>query len=536
MKCCKFLQARSFAVVLVSLMLAGTCAAVPLNNPYDTQPLYSYFGTDKYYKDRDEGEIKIHISAVYQHANTARNAEGLKVPGGERLGNWNAYGLFFNDRTILGAVPAQVSLADKPFIANNYPNLFAAYQAVSGSNGAGVPANLGGIGGAARAPNTITRYFVANSVVGGNSLQLNPAYDFTNKANFTPEKAPFALLNVASKYEKIGIRGQISFDFGSGIGVSVRGGAVDIKNRGIIFLEGATMTSTAGAAGTLQGDVNAALEAIKTGGVPGDQKQVDALELYNKLFSPAALAAACKDVDISLATFRQTSPEDLHMQLYWHMPMDMFDKEDSVGVVFVPYLSAGAWLPIAKKFDQNQAFAVPVGNNGVYGITLDAALGFDFPVVPNRGETFQVSVGGGVLINGEQSGVSERFPSSPFQVGLMPWKTTVLTKPGMTWHMNASMKAENFVDGLSIYLDYIYTQHLHDKFTLKEADEAKLAEFKQGLDTKLANSVWKNQQVNAGLNYDITPVIALNVAAQAHISGVRVQRAVTLMGGLTVTF
>ena len=39
----------------------------------------------------------------------------------------------------------------------------------------------------------------------------------------------FAYISQPINYEKIGVRGQLSFDFGFGLGVVVKGGVVDVR-------------------------------------------------------------------------------------------------------------------------------------------------------------------------------------------------------------------------------------------------------------------------------------------------------------------
>ena len=84
-------------------------------------------------------------------------------------------------------------------------------------------------------------------------------------------------------------------------------------------------------------------------------------------------------LDINLATYHKTCPEDMHLQIYWNFPVDCFDREGEVGMTFIPNISAGVWFPTGKKSNIDQPFSVPTGNDGFYGITAECSFGFDFP-------------------------------------------------------------------------------------------------------------------------------------------------------------
>ncbi len=502
----KALLHRLIQAAITLTLLPVAIIAVPLNNIYDSQPMYNHFCTDKVYHKHNGFEMRFSVSPLYQHSNTARNADGIKVPGGDRLGEWNFFGLFFDDG--LSSVGA-TSLASKPITGTQYTNLRASQNAIFDV----LKQN---------AVTDTTRYRFGPTAAAP-VFGTGAASDLTSKTNFSKLKAPFAYVSVPTSYEKIGVRGQMTLELGLGLGLSVRGGAVDIKNKPRQFN----------------------LEALLAADLIADSTTApakDAKAIYSALFADQKPRNDIADeLNYNLKLFHKSSPEDLHAQIHWHMPIDFREKDGDIGVTMVPYVALGAWIPLSEKFDQDNAFAVPVSNmQQSFGLTADAAMGFDFPVLPasaNGKQSFGVSFGGGALFFDAKIDTDQRFPSSELQQGLIPWKVgSVRRTPGATWYLNTSLKAEHFVEGLSVYTDFCYTQHLSDSIELTERDPAKKAEFQKGVARTQDDSGWKNQQISVGFNYAITDNIGLSAAVQGHISGVRVYRTTTLLGGLTVTF
>lgn len=476
------------------LLLLSVCAcsfsqplfALPLNNIYDTQPIYSQMLSDKFYKKRDSHELRIQLSPFYQHANTARDGQGKKVPGGDRLGQMNMFGLFFDAADLARPKTFNTDLS------------YATAQ---------------------RAKDAIGQT-VLQAIDPSNRYALD--VDSTDKANFKPQKNPFAYFSVPISYEKIGMRGQVNYDLGMGLGFALRAGAVDIKCKARAFDIGAQFLEDSQLA-------------------DGSTLAVSAAEIYDALFADAQRDAVAQEFGINLKPFHQSSVEDVHAQIYWHYPIQYAESASEGGMTVTPYLAVGAWLPTAKKPNQDSYFAVPFGNQaGEYGLTIDGAIGFDFPVVPQAArQSMGFSLGGGLLLFNEHTELNQRFPSTDLQVGIFPWKAAkVLKRPGETWYFNVGFKAEQFLEGFSFYADYTYTNHIKDRLTIKEAKTPvdRQALFDAGVASMQNNSSWKNQQVAVSMSFDMTKSVTLSGAAQAHISGVRVIRAVTILGGLTVSF
>lgn len=509
------IKKNSIACVLLSYIIAQTCQATPLNNVFDTQPIYTVYGLDKYYTEKCRGEIRFHLSPFYQQTSTARNGQNRKVPAGDRLGEWNFLGIFFDAK----------EAASKNFNSSNYPKTFASQTVVSNIT--------------SQAPATIptpglseNRYRVGPVTPPGIKPEVL-AGGLTNKQNFAQEEPIWAYVSVPLNYEKIGLRSQLAFDFGFGLGVTAKGGVVDVRQRRQAFRYEPLFDADR------QSIARTPAEPAAT-----EDDKVDAANLYRALFDPDVFDAIGQELDYSVRSQHHASAEDLHLQAHWHIPFDLYDNRERVTMSMIPYFAVGVWLPTGRTTSYNKAFSVPTGNDGYYGFTADFSIALDFPVIPKDGQTLQWNVGGGVLGFTEERKISNyHVPTSnqndrrmQLQAGIFPWTTTIEKTPGITWYMNASMKAENFLDGLSAYFDFIYTQHLRDRITIQEPNAVKAALFNMGLSTLKRNSEWKNQQVNAALNYKLAEMLSFGAGVQAHISGTRVYRSVTLLSSLTFTF
>ncbi len=496
---------RLFLMVPIVAIISLSCLATPLNNVFDTHPIYTVFGADKYYKERDKGEIRIQLSPFYQQTSTSRDKDGIKVANGDRLGLWNMFGIFYGRN---GSPTAK--FFDPTAHADRYPNLSAAQTLIATDAVTGTPINT----------DPANEYHADKSTTSRTDLTL--------EQYFKPEKyKKFAYYSsVQTNYEKVGLRGQLNFDFGFGLGVSVKGGVVDIKNRPTFHFNS-----------TFIEDRN------------GTEKP-EAKTIYYTLYDDPTRDVVLKDLNLDLSPFRKTAAEDIHMQLYWHIPFDLEDKAGDVTAIIIPYFAVGCWFPTGYETDQNKPFSVPTGNDGYFGITADFSLGFDFPILPKNGQTLQWNLGVGILAFNERELKDIRVPTAGtpatqggltdfktiYQCGLIPWKVNIDKRPGLVWHFSTSLKAENFIDGLSAYIDFVYSQHLKDSVKIKEMSATRKTAFENGVDTYKQWSSWKNQQIDFGLNYQVAEVLSIGGAVQAHISGVRVYRATTLLGSVTLAF
>ena len=138
------------------------------------------------------------------------------------------------------------------------------------------------------------------------------------------------------------------------------------------------------------------------------------------------------------------------------------------------------------------------------------------------------------MISSTEDRDGQRVPTSKYQVGLIPWTTTISQKPGTIWYANISFKADDFIKQFSFYFDYIFTEHLKDEITIKSTNANQKTYFKPAVLEE--RSSWKAQQLNAGLKYDITKNCFIGVAVQGYISGEKTYRTTTFLGSLGLVF
>ena len=145
----------------------------------------------------------------------------------------------------------------------------------------------------------------------------------------------------------------------------------------------------------------------------------------------------------------------------------------------------------------------------------------------------QLCFGLGGIFYGSKEYSDYRIPNSQYQQGVFPWLAKVKRQPGEIWYANASMKASFFSTNFSFYFDYIHSEHLKDKFTMKDTDDKNALFYTKTLEE---NSAWKNNLVQGGINYKVTNGLELGLGFQAHISGVRVYKTTTVLGTLSFNY
>jgi hypothetical protein len=380
--------------------------------------------------------------------------------------------------------------------------------------------------------------------------------DYSDIKKYNPNNMYDEVTFASSKcdYEKFGLRGQIMIDSGFGLGLKIKTGVVDYK---------------------YTGSLHAAIDPYAVDPEGGETKNTDlAKGLYEALLTDQASSGIFKDLGLDLNKEHEVTLEDTHIELYVQVPYD-FKEEGETVVIFSPYFSIGCWIPTGQEKDYNKFYSLPTGNNGHYGLTIEASLNFDFP------GTVQLSVGGGVNLCDTHEYLMYRLPSNPYQEGFYPWVAKVEEKPGGTWYFNASFKAANFIKDLSFYFDFIHQHHEMDKMCIKDticvrddtccvgntcgynaccgntcgdggticsddicdkyvcnltASAKRQCILGKALCDFLTRSLWKDQKFNAGLIYRITDNLSLGGAIQAHISGVRVAKTTTVMGYMELKF
>ncbi len=498
---------RIFSVSIGFMAAAFNCFSLPQYNIQDTQPFYTVMGSDKYYSSLDSNTIQINFSPYHQHAKSGREASGKKVAIGDIYGKWNMFGVFFGD----GGRPA----------GKITQNLGASRALISQLNSVAVGALLSG--------NVTTADSMKYANIANYTVSPEDPVALSASKVFNPERDIVGSYDSTMvRYERVGLRTQLNFNFRWGLGFGIRSGVSDYKQRPEFNLNN-SFRKEAGLSYS-ETDENGTIKQHEPI-LPGKEGfDVSAHHILVTLLDERSRNAIAKDLELDLSEVRETKWEDTHVYMSWQHPFAVSDKEGDFECSIIPYVSLGVWLPTGEEKNQDKAFSMPTGNDGFTLVTLEGALSFDFP------KMIQTSFGGGVLFGNERELSNYRVPTSKYQVGIVPWKTNILKRPGVTWYVNASFKAEDFISTLSFYFDWIYTRHLKDSVTLREPNNTRSNAFKPGILVLETNSEFKNQQVSFGFNYQVTKFLAFGFGAQSYISGARVYRSTTLMGSATMTF
>ncbi len=506
-------------MIIGMMVLALDCHAVPLYNIQDTQPFHTVKGSDKYYSTLESNHIHFHLAPYHQHAKSGRNGMGGKVAIGDIYGQWNMFGVFFGPN----GKPTGTTLA-------SFPSLSASQAAIKNLDTSATP------------PTSIytgINYTTDIPIPGSATPVFDPIRDTVGTYE-----------SVYVRYERIGLRGQLSFDFKFGLGLGMRTGFADYKQKpefnltndfkklsGLSYFdikEDGTIDFTKQKsplptvaqlpAGTAYSGPTQASSSTPNAIDSGAQT------ILLNLMNDKSRNLIAKDLGLDLGEVRESKWEDSHLYLYWQYPFELADKEGDFSCSIIPYLSVGVWLPTGEERNQDKQFSIATGNDGFTMVTVDGALTFDFP------QMVQTSFGGGVMFANKRELSNQRVPTNIYQAGIIPWKTSLHKHPGLTWYLNASFKAEDFISTLSFYFDWLYTRHLKDSLTLRETDSLRYAAFSIGIPILERDSEWKNQQASVGFNYRVTPLLSFGFGAQAYINGVRVYRTTTLMGSISLAF
>ena len=316
---------------------------------------------------------------------------------------------------------------------------------------------------------------------------------------FTTSAGTLGSYSIPVKNEKYGIRTKCHFNFGAGFFANIRGGFTHYKWDPTFNDQ--TSTSTF-------------VESIQT-------------VVIDNLMTEEKRDAAASDIGLNIDMQSKTALEDFHVELGWSNKFGMNDEENKLADRIMPYLAVGLWLPTGEKKDQDQAFSIPTGNDGFFGLSVEGAMNFDFP------KTVQLNVGGGLTYFEKKRRNNYRVPSTETQLGIYPWKVPVSMRLGTTWHLYAGFMSQHFAGKLSCFFNYVYTKKEKDSITMEDT-ATRNALFKP---KKLENeSSWESQVWHLGLDYDITEHLAFGISVQSPITGKKIARTLTLLGAVRFSF
>lgn len=482
---------RNLFILLIGfLAIAMQITATPMLNIQTPAIVHTIYGADKFYTERKKAELSIHITPYFQHTKTGsqliadnpQNGSSKKVPLGNMLGRWNMLALMYNPAEPIPATSA-LGKARTSIITSEGLAPADSVTEITGKN-----FDLGTVG------DTIP----STEITTGTSNQVKSLAGTFDK--------------VEIKYERLGLRGQTSFDFAFGLGMTVKGGLVDYKQiPKFVPPSKSTDSTTAGAPPTTEPEFTAP----------------PATTIASQLTLKNPREAIADQFCIDLCEQRLTTLEDTHIDLHWSMPFKRFEG-DEYSYTLAPFFSLGVWIPTGVEKNQDKVFSLPTGNDGYMGGTAEASINFDFP------KMFQIGFGGGVAFFPCRTFCDYRMPTSQYQVGMIPWKTSITRRPGEVWYFNLSMKSDEFEPGFSFFGDYIFTQHTRDDITLNESDPKRLEAFKKGLNHYICKTSWKAQNYNLGIKYSITSNCAISLGAQGYINGIRTYRTSTIFGSFMI--
>lgn len=331
-----------------------------------------------------------------------------------------------------------------------------------------------------------------------------------NDATKIDPNQDFGFFSVPLKYRKRGVRTELAADIYAGFGISVQTGIVSI-----------TQTST----GFIDLTPCPPLQTC-----PFDPAPLTTESVQDFLMEP--LKTIAKDICLNICDFCETSVEEVRINLFWRRGFEINrDDEDWPHFLIIPFFQiTGSVSPgDENRLDEqsfNRSFFVPFGNNDHSAVAFTTGLDIDFV------ESMEVGAEVGITYFFERNFEKFRLPTNEFQQGIFPFATDVSVHPGYNWHFGAKIATYHFLDRLSGWFQYIQMEHKQDDITLRRCEDAD-AFMPEQLE-KISG--FKAKMINAALNYDISPNIALGVFWQAPVSQRNSYRSSTIMFSFNATF
>lgn len=472
-------------LLLLLLLMDSVIYSIPMYNQYDPFAYHTIKGIDHTYKrkQKNRNQVRFDLSPFYQYACGARNKDGLKVPEGDMFGRWNMFGLFYGynaaptTKSFVTNVNDTWKIPDANTITN-YPKLSDSWR-------------------------------VLDKLNEGSGRTTPPLYDTVNLENNYTDPVYYNLDSfnkyfpkIYTNYEKFGLRGQINLSLKKGFGFNIKGGLVDYKQTPEFEKDDSFSP-------TYQNDDNDG-------------------NIYTYLVKPDVLQAITAEVGLNSEAYQQIALEDTHIEFSYQIPFDVMNNDNEHVVTMIPYIAAGLWIPTGKEKNQNAAFSLPTGNNGFWGMTLDGQINFELS------QSMLWGFGMGTSYFFDRSLDDYRIASHEYQQGIFPWSANINKDPGLLWYFNSTLKAEQFIDNFSAYVDFIYLRHNKDVITLRESNPSRNEYFKPTINED--NSKWWATMFQGGIEYIFSEGLQMGLGFQAHLSGRRVYRGITLLGTMSFVF
>lgn len=371
------------------------------------------------------------------------------------------------------------------------------------------------------------------------------AQGFNNPNAIDPNEM-FGFFSNELKYTKRGVRLELDANIGMGFGFSIQSGFVDIRQ---LLLARTNLTCEAASScgyelknvllpDELQRTRNFTItrDTLRNGETRATVDNFDDLTTDNvNKYLMEELSNIARENCYEITSFHDTGVEEIRLNLYWRKALEINkDRRDYPKFLLVPFfMASGSYSP--TTISPSKIFAVPFGNNGHNACGFSGGLNFDFF------ESLEIGGEAGLTFFGSRDICGFHVPNSPLQKGLYPFTTTVKYKPGHNWHCAAKFAAQHFLDKLSMFFQFVVVHHEQDCIQLKKTPKTccngsnvNFCGFRPDILEK--RSSWSTKVGNLGLNYDLSPNIALGFLWQAPLSQRGTYRSSTVMLSVNGTY
>jgi hypothetical protein len=233
--------------------------------------------------------------------------------------------------------------------------------------------------------------------------------------------------------------------------------------------------------------------------------------------------------------------EDTRLSLFWRevFPVSK-DRLAWPFFFFMPFLSFDISVPTGKKADPNYILALPLGNNGHFGMGVSGGISLDFL------ETVEIVFEGNITHFFEKMHCNMPVQTNDLQYTLFPRKADVALQPGLSWNFAATLNSYHFLDNLSFYAQYTVTGHCQDEFNVKrilplctpppEGTIDNLTTSDVKVETMSINSSWISHLGTCSFTYDIAPWAGIGLGIQFPLSQRNAYRTSTLFGSMLISY
>ncbi|KKP35286.1 MAG: hypothetical protein UR26_C0007G0006 [candidate division TM6 bacterium GW2011_GWF2_32_72] len=374
----------------------------------------------------------------------------------------------------------------------------------------------------------------------------------------------FGFASIPLKYKKTGLRFELAWQILDDLNLTVQTGIAEVKQT-----TSSISNQETGFLNLMIAESNKLSEPYKSSTV--GQNLVNNYLMFR-------LKCIGQETGQNFETFSKTSFEDVNLKLRWtHLYPGNMNNEDYPKFFFIPQITLGLTAPTSPAEPTWKKFAIRAGNNGHFGLGIDAAIDLDFF------DTIQFGIGGGYTYFLGRDINNFYLPNHPSQQAVYPYKTDVNYKPGGNFSLIGKFLAYHFIKNLSFHLLYEYVNHNQDSVKLKKCIKtvpaavlnteitALKAQFAQAesqgtidadqlaalnskydqISTNLAGytpqdaflpekyeqeTKWTSHHLDIALNYDLSPNLTIGILYQAPIAQKAAYKSWTFMGSITGRF